>query len=169
MWLKLKSSQGKGVGAMLSPSAVEGPSRFVAIVEGIIATLIWASSFVFVKMALADLGPLTVAGLRYFLGFLVLVPFVVRNGNVDCPLPLSLWLRLFLIGLSAYTIGNGALFWGLQYLPATTTSFLMGLLPLLILFSGIIWLKEWPVRCQNFWDKNSLKIKETFLSLLDDM
>ena len=55
---------------------------------------------------------------------------------------------LLLIGLSAYTIGNGAFFWGLKYLPATTTSFLMSVNPILILLAGIWWLKEVPTRIQ---------------------
>jgi len=47
-------------------------------------------------------------------------------------------------------VGNGALFWGLKYLPATTVSFLMSLSPLLILIGGTIWLKEIPTRWQVF-------------------
>jgi drug/metabolite transporter (DMT)-like permease len=58
------------------------------------------------------------------------------------------WFHLTLIGLSAYTVGNGALFWGLQYLSATTTSFLMGISPLLILFGGVMFLNEVPSRLQ---------------------
>ena len=60
----------------------------------------------------------------------------------------GLWFKLFLIGLSAYTIGNGALFWGLEYLSATTTSFLLSLTPILILALGVLWLKEVPTRLQ---------------------
>jgi len=51
--------------------------RAVAIIEALLATFIWASSFVFVKMILPDVGPLTIAGLRYFLGFLFLLPFMI--------------------------------------------------------------------------------------------
>ncbi len=58
------------------------------------------------------------------------------------------WVHLALIGLSAYTIGNGALFWGLLYVPATTASFLMGVIPLLILFGGVVFLREIPTRLQ---------------------
>jgi probable blue pigment (indigoidine) exporter len=55
---------------------------------------------------------------------------------------------LILIGISAYTIGNGALFWGLKFIPATTGSFLMSMIPLLVLFGGAILLKEIPTRWQ---------------------
>ena len=123
---------------------LEKPSRIVAIIEGVLATLIWASSFVLVKIGLDYMGPLTIAGLRYFLASLLLLPFIVRRDISNRRLSSSLWLRLFLIGFSAYTIGNGALFWGLKYIPATTGSFMMSFLPLLILFAGAVWLKETP-------------------------
>jgi drug/metabolite transporter (DMT)-like permease len=126
----------------------EKPSRFVAIAEGVLATLIWASSFVFVKIGLDYMGPLTIAGLRYFLASLLLLPFVIHREKTKRPRTSSIWLRLFLIGFSAYAIGNGAMFWGLKYLPATTGSFMMGFSPLLILFAAAVWLKEIPTRRQ---------------------
>lgn len=116
--------------------------RAIAIGESLCVSLIWASSFIFVKVALEDLGPLSIAGLRYFLGFLILLPLLIRRGEQSRSK--KPWLLLFAIGISAYVIGNGALFWGLKYLPATTVSFLMSLSPLLVLIGGVVWLNEIP-------------------------
>ncbi len=124
------------------------PSRAAAILEGGLVTLIWASSFVLVKMGLVYVGPLTLAGMRYFLACLLVLPFVLRRGKSARSWSPRLWLRLGLIGFCAYTLGNGALFWGLKYLPATTAAFLLNLVPLLILFLGIAWLHELPTRWQ---------------------
>jgi hypothetical protein len=41
----------------------EKPSRFLALVESVLATLIWASSFVLIKL-LEPAGPFTVADLH---------------------------------------------------------------------------------------------------------
>jgi len=123
------------------------PSYPLAILEAVFVNVIWASSFIFVKLSLKDLGPLTIGGLRYFIGFLVLLPFMLRKEK-PYAIPRRMWLRLFLIGLCAYAIGNGAMFWSLKYLPATTVSFMMGMITLLILFGGIIWLHETPNRVQ---------------------
>jgi len=124
--------------------------RIIAIGESVLATVIWASSFVFVKIGLEYMGPLTIAGFRYFGAFLILLPFQIHKGTTGQSISRGIWLRLFAIGISAYTVGNGALFWGLKYLPATTVSFLMSLSPLLILIGGAIWLKEIPTRWQVF-------------------
>ncbi len=122
--------------------------RFLALLETLLVTILWASSFVLVKLALKEVGPLTTAGLRYFIAFLVLTPFLLHRRIAMRLVKPRTWLVLLLIGLSAYTIGNGAFFWGLKYLPATTTSFLMSVNPILILLAGIWWLKEVPTRIQ---------------------
>jgi len=122
--------------------------RTLAIMEALLVTVIWSSSFVIVKIGLETLGPLTIAGLRYSLGALVLLPLFLFNRPERKPISGNLWLRLIFIGISSYTIGNGALFWGLKYIPATTGSFLMGLIPLLVMIGGTLFLKEIPTRWQ---------------------
>jgi drug/metabolite transporter (DMT)-like permease len=123
--------------------------RTVALLVALLVTMIWSSSFVIVKFGLETLGPLTIAGLRYSLGAIALAPFFLLNRGKRKPIPKDLWPRLVLIGISSYTIGNGALFWGLKYIPATTGSFLMGLIPLLVMVGGAIFLKEIPTRWQG--------------------
>ena len=123
--------------------------RTLPVLEALLVTMIWSSSFVIVKFGLETLGPLTIAGLRYTLGAIALVPFLILKRGKRKPIPKELWPRLVLIGISSYTIGNGALFWGLKYIPATTGSFLMGLIPLLVMIGGAIFLKEIPTRWQG--------------------
>lgn len=127
---------------------VEKPSRIVAIAEALVVNVIWASTFILIKIGLRDLGPLTLSGLRYFVGFVILLPLVARNRHAPRAWTPRLWARLILIGVAAYVIGNGALFWALQFIPATTGSFILSLLPLPVLFVGIFWLKEIPTRWQ---------------------
>ena len=128
--------------------ATTKPTRLVAIIEALIVNSIWASTFVLVKIGLNDLHPLTLSGLRYLGGFLLLIPLMPRSLSTARSWSPGIWLRLILIGVSMYTIGNGILFWGLQFMPATTGSFILNLLPLPVLFVGIVWLKEIPTRAQ---------------------
>ena len=122
------------------------PSRPAALLQALVVVLVWGSSFVLVKMVLTDVGPLTVAGIRYTAAFLILLPFALGRNRKR--FSRAIWGQLALIGLLSYTIGNGALFWGMKYLPATTSSFLMGLIPLLVLALGIPLLHEYPARLQ---------------------
>ncbi len=123
------------------------PSYPLAIAEALLVNLIWSSSFIIVKIALSDLGPLTIGGLRYFIGALLLLPFMLRVKGA--PISGKMWAWLLLIGISQYAVANGALFWSLEYLPATTVSFLMGSITITTLIVGIIWLKEIPSKMQT--------------------
>ena len=123
------------------------PSRTLALLEAFFVSMVWGSSFIFVKLVLTELGPLTIGGLRYFLGFACLIPFLPRR---KLSLNRAQWLRMAILGFSAYTLANGTMFWSLRFLPATTVSFLMSLITITILFGGIIWLREIPTRIQIF-------------------
>lgn len=103
---------------------------------------IWGSSFVIAKIGLREMGPLTLAGLRYFVAFLMLLPFLPRRFAVAGRPPRSLMLQLALLGVSAYLVGNGCFFLALRVIPSTTVSFLMGLIPILVLGGSLWWLKE---------------------------
>ena len=122
--------------------------KLIALIISLLVTIIWSSTFVIVKFGLETLGPLTIAGLRYFIGALVLAPFLLFQNTQRPTISMDLWLRLVLIGISSYTVGNGALFWGLKYIPATTGSLLMSAIPLLVLAGGMIFLKEVPTIIQ---------------------
>jgi drug/metabolite transporter (DMT)-like permease len=123
-------------------------ARVVAIGEGLLVSGVWASSFVIIKVGLVHLGPLTLAGVRYFTAFVLLFSLMgLTGGLARNPAP-GHWRRLFLLGLFAYPLSNGALFWGLQYVPATTGAFLHSLLPLPSLFLALVWLREVPSRTQ---------------------
>jgi len=126
--------------------AIKQPYR-LAVIEAVIVNLLWASTFIFVKISLREMGPLTIGGLRYFLGFLVLVPFLLKSKKRK-RISNKEWRNLAIIGISSYTLANNAMFWSLIYLPATTVSFMMGLITLLVFISGVIWLKELPNRLQ---------------------
>lgn len=126
------------------------PSHPLALLMGFAATGLWASSFVLVKLALPHIGPLTIAGLRYFLGFLILLPFLrLRSRRRRQPRHRP-WLMLAAIGLSSYTLGNGAAFWALEYLTATAASFIISTIPLFMLLVAALRLGEIPTPRQVF-------------------
>ena len=125
------------------------PSRGRALSEGVLTSLIWASSFVVIKLGLAFLPPLTLAAWRYASAFVFLLPvLLLRKGKHPPITGGSTWVRLAAMGIAAYPVGNGLLFWSLQVLPATTGAFLFGFTPVMVLLLGILVLREFPTALQ---------------------
>lgn len=120
--------------------------HLLALLEAILVTILWSSSFVFIKWGLEELPPFLFAGLRYFGGFLVLLAFAPALGRQRLPHNLGLrrWTKLVGVGITAYTLGNGFLFLSLTMIPAVTASFIQSLIPLLIVALGMLHLRERP-------------------------
>lgn len=127
-------------------------SRRRALIEGLVTVLLWASSFVIVKVGLAHVSPAALAGLRYFGGFLILFPALWLGSRTSSPAFVhydrGVWLRLLAMGLAAYPLANGLLFWALRYLSPTVGAFSTSLSPFLVLALGALFLREWPTRRQ---------------------
>lgn len=117
-------------------------TRLVSLTEILLVTLIWSSSFIGVKIALRYTGPFTVAGLRYFLAFIFLLPWLCKKRTDLALVSHAVWGRLILMGATQYVLGNGALFWSLKTLPATTGSLALCLSSIPVLVLARLWLKE---------------------------
>jgi len=121
----------------------------IPVAEVFLAAIIWSSSFVVVKVVLAYTGPFTAGGLRYFIAFLMSVPLLVMKhrskGKVVLPhLKRTEWIQLSAMGIFQYTIGNGALFFALQTISATSGSLALSLVPIPVLLLSAIFLHERP-------------------------
>jgi drug/metabolite transporter (DMT)-like permease len=101
-------------------------------------------SWVFIKIGLADIPPLTFAGLRYFLGFLFLLPLFLRSPGAKTIRQITprTWLFLVILGIVYYTLNQGAMFVGLANLPAVTLNLMLGFSSPTVAFLGILFLRE---------------------------
>lgn len=124
--------------------------QYTAVLQALLVTFLWSTSWIFIKIGLADIPALTFAGLRYSLAFLVLLPLLWHDHRLERlrRLPPRLWFQLVLLGLLFYTLTQGAQFASLFYLPATTTSLLLSFTSVLVAISGIALLGERPSRLQ---------------------
>ncbi|WP_410964002.1 EamA family transporter, partial [Salmonella sp. SAL4448] len=79
----------------------------IASLQAIFVTVLWASSWVLIKVGLrANLPALTFAGLRYVLAFLCLAPFVLfrsKNRTAIASLTGRDWAQLAVLGIIYYT------------------------------------------------------------------
>jgi drug/metabolite transporter (DMT)-like permease len=126
------------------------PSHLVAVLQALLVTFLWSTSWVLIKIGLEDIPPLTFAGLRYSLAFLILLPFLMRGKRLGTlrRLSASTWGLLLLLGLLVYTVTQGAQFVSLSYLPAVTASLLLSFTTALVAFLGIPLLREIPTPFQ---------------------
>ena len=124
--------------------------RTRAILQALLVTFLWSTSWVFVKFGLEDIPPITFAGLRYFLAFLVLIP-VYKRAKATTPLRTLTrrdWRNLIGLGLLYYTITQGTQFMGLAYLPAITFSIMLNGTAVVVAILGIFLLHEIPTQLQ---------------------
>jgi drug/metabolite transporter (DMT)-like permease len=121
-------------------------THLTAVLQALLVTLLWSTSWVLIKFGLAEIPALAFAGLRYSLAFLLLLPFALRAESRRALSRLSprAWVWLLALGLLYYTLTQGAQFVSLAYLPAVTISLLLNLTPVVVALLGLILLKERP-------------------------
>ena len=126
------------------------PNRLKAILVSLLVVVIWSSSWVLIKIGLREIPALTFAGLRYFMAFLVLLPFLLQRQVKQQIREFSRgdWKLVILLGLISYFIAQGAQFLSLDYLPATTLSLMLNLTSVFVTFSAIFLIKEVPTPIQ---------------------
>ena len=121
-------------------------SNLRALLLAVLVTFLWSTSFIIIKWGLAEIPPITFAGLRYVLAFICLSPFVFRKKNISefKKLNNKIISKLVLLGLLFYFFTQGAQFLGLYFLPAVTVSLLLNLTPVVVAFIAIYMISETP-------------------------
>jgi len=119
-----------------------------AILQALFVTLLWSSSWVLIKRYIDEIPPLTFAGLRYFIAFLILLPGLSRYRAEVRGLSAGEWGRLVILGLVFYTLTQGGQYLTLQHLEAVSLSLLLNGSTLLVALFGIMFLREKPARLQ---------------------
>ncbi len=124
--------------------------RLVAILQAVLVVSLWSSSWVFIKVGLRDIPPLTFAGLRYALAFVILVPFALSRPNRRAlgDIARRSWLLLAALGLLFYMIAPGTQYVALSYLPAVTTMLLFSFSTITVALLGWVFLRERPTWLQ---------------------
>ena len=124
--------------------------HIVAVLQALLVTFLWSTSFVIIKWGLADIPPITYAGLRYFLAFLCFLPIIMKKKYREEIKELSSrqWSQLTLLGFVFYTLTQGLQFLGLSLLPAVSVSLMLNFTPIVVAIMGVVLLKEHPSRMQ---------------------
>ncbi|MDO9122539.1 MAG: DMT family transporter [Anaerolineaceae bacterium] len=120
------------------------PSRIKAILLAVLVTIIWSTSWVLIKIGLADIPAMTFAGLRYMLASLLFFPLLLKRDIREQIKRLSRreWGVMVLLGVVLYTVGQGGQYLGLAYLPSVTVSLILNLSALFVAVVSSITIKE---------------------------
>lgn len=121
-------------------------SRTKAILQALLVTVFWSSSWVIIKIALKDFPPLSFAAYRFFIAFLCLLPFALKDKTLKQIKKMN-WqakLEIVLLGIFYYAVCPGGQNVGLNYLPANTLSLILNFTAILVAFLGVFLIKEKP-------------------------
>src|SRR6266545_4518533 len=89
---------------------------------------IWGSTWLFIKLGLADLPPLTFAAIRFVLASLILSAMILARG-VRWPRARNEWLLIAIVGLLQFTFNYGLVFWGEQHISSGLAAVLQSTFP----------------------------------------
>jgi drug/metabolite transporter (DMT)-like permease len=89
---------------------------------------IWGSTWLFIKLGLEDLPPITFAGIRFVISCAILV-VLIRARNIALPSKSRDWLLLLITGVMSFTLNYGLVFWGEQYISSGLAALLQSTLP----------------------------------------
>jgi drug/metabolite transporter (DMT)-like permease len=99
-------------------------ARFVWLV----LCLIWGSTWLFIKIGLNDLPPLTFAGIRFVIAVVILF-VIIRARRLRLPGDRADWWLLASTGLLSFSLNYGLLFWGEQYISSGLAALLQATIP----------------------------------------
>jgi drug/metabolite transporter (DMT)-like permease len=88
--------------------------------------LVWGSSFLFTKIAVANLPPALFAGIRFVTAGVLLTIVAGLYGRDRLPERLIEWRHVFIAGFFMVFVCNGLNTWAIQYLPSNQAALLNG-------------------------------------------
>jgi len=98
---------------------------------------IWGASFLFIKIGVTDMGPLTFAMLRVLIGSVILLA-VVRLRRQPIPRGRRTWGHLAVMGAVGIAVPFAMISWGTQYIPSGLSAILNAAMPLFTLLLAVL-------------------------------
>lgn len=90
---------------------------------------IWGSTWLFIKLGLEDLPPLTFAGIRFVIASAIVFALIAVR-HIPLPTKKRDWILLAVTGVLSFTLNYGLVFWGEQYISSGLAALLQSTLPL---------------------------------------
>ncbi|MDQ1525235.1 MAG: hypothetical protein QOE47_3159 [Pyrinomonadaceae bacterium] len=94
----------------------------------LLLSLIWGSTWLFIKLGLQDLPPFTFAGVRFVVAVWILL-IVIAVRRVPLPNAPRDWLLIALTGVMSFSVNYGLVFWAEQRIPSGLAAILQTIIP----------------------------------------
>jgi len=117
------------------------PSLLWPRLGALLAVLFWGTSFVATKLALRELSPITLVFVRFTQGSVLMIVILLLRREMAVP-PRDTWGWLLLMGFVGIFVHQLLQVHGLKLTTATTTGWLIGLIPLWTALLSRLVLKE---------------------------
>ena len=152
-------------------------SRVVAV--WIITCVIWSTVWLFIKIGVADVPPVTFAAMRLIIGLLVMVP-VTLAAKTPLPRRRADWRLIAVTGVILLGVNYALLNWGLQYVSSGLTAVLQSMTPAFALLFSHYLLPDEPMTARKagalalgtfgvgviFWDQLTFGTERAFVGAL---
>ena len=89
---------------------------------------IWGSTWLFIKIGLDDLPPISFAASRFFVAALILAAIIAAK-RLSLPRSLKEWRLVAGTGVLAFALNYGLIFWGEQYISSGLAALLQATIP----------------------------------------
>lgn len=99
-----------------------------AVFIWILLCIIWGTTWIFIKIGLHDLPPVTFAGIRFLLAFLILLPLIFLKKETF-PKTVREWKIIAVSGVLQFFVNYGLLFWGEQHISSGLAAVLQATIP----------------------------------------
>ena len=130
------------------PSVLQPTPRWKIIAAYLTLCVVWSSTWLAIKVGLADLPPISFVGIRFLIGFLVLV--LVSLGRVALlPKSAADWVLLGWTGVLMFAINYGLLFWGELHVSSGLAAVLQATIPVFGMLFAHWLLPAEPLRWQQ--------------------
>jgi len=121
--------------------SLAAPRRVLLLLAFAAVYLVWGSTYLAVKYAIATLPPLLMAGTRFVLAGLVMS--VVGRASAEYKPPTAAqWRTSFVVGALLLVGGNGGVVLAERYIPSSLAALLVAVEPFWIVLLSWLWLRQ---------------------------
>jgi drug/metabolite transporter (DMT)-like permease len=93
----------------------------------LILGLVWGTTWIFIKIGLRDLPPITFAAARFLLAVLILAP-LIKVLHLEMPQTRAQWKLIALTGFLQFSINYSLVFWSEQYITSGLAAVLQAMI-----------------------------------------